>query len=111
MPDSHEEPGARECDYCCGEQVVLQWQEGGEPSWGDCELPQLAMAAGGGPQKPLDMSGAVCFGDVSILERSGRVVPDPDAGDGAPAALNLCIKVQLQVGPLSCFFFPMHVYV
>lgn len=78
-------------------QVALQWQVGGEPSWGGCELPQLVTSAGSDPQKPLDMSGAVCFGDVLVLERSGRVIPDPDAGDGAPAAVNLCIKVQLQV--------------
>ena len=78
-------------------QVVLQWQEGGEPNWAGCELPHLVMCAGGEPQKSLDMAGAVNFGDVSIMERSGIVVPDPEAGDGAPAALNLCIKVQLQV--------------
>jgi hypothetical protein len=78
-------------------QVTLLWQDGVEPSWGGCELPQLVTSAGSEPQKALDMSGAVCFGDILLLERSGRVTPDPDAGEGAPAAVNLCIKVQLQV--------------
>jgi hypothetical protein len=76
-------------------QVVLSWQEGGESASLGCELPHLVTSAGAEPVKALDMSGAVSFGDILIAEGSGKVPLDASNGTGTPAAVNLCVKVQV----------------
>lgn len=75
-------------------QVVVCWQEASAPQDG-CELPRLLTSSGAAPQKPVDMNGAVTFGDIVIDAGSGRAQPDPAAGTDAVAAMNLDIKVQL----------------
>lgn len=77
-------------------QVILDWDHSTKPDWLGCELPSLiTTVADECTVQPLSCDGSVAFGDVLVATGTGRVAPDPVAGNRVPA-VNLWVRVQLR---------------